>query len=300
MTENDLIELYSNIDDFYHRYIKTNEGKTALTNYYGKRGPKRKLTVPEVMTLNIVKIMTKVMELKAFHALAKEFYKDYFPNLPNYENFMKATNKSAPFIAAYCKACVEDNRNKNKETVFYIDSTPVPVCDIRFANSHKVMKGIASRGKSTKGWFYGFKLQGVCKKDGTLVSLMLRNGSEHDSQAFIDVTEGLEGTFVADAGYLLKKKDKITMYSSGRVPFAAPRRNMKQLVSYSQLKLLRNRNCIENVWHVMKRHYGLVHTIARSVDGMFSHFFYSIAGYLIHDYKKKHKSEPLLQQVIAA
>ncbi|WP_423838407.1 transposase [Treponema porcinum] len=26
--------------------------------------------------------------------------------------------------------------------------------------SHKVTKGFASRGKSTKGWFFGFKLQG--------------------------------------------------------------------------------------------------------------------------------------------
>ena len=60
MTVNDLIELYSNIEDFYHRYIKTDEGKRALGNYYGKRGPKRKLTVPEVMTLNIMKIMYKV------------------------------------------------------------------------------------------------------------------------------------------------------------------------------------------------------------------------------------------------
>ena len=30
MTVTALIKLYSNIEDFYHRYIKTNEGKRAL------------------------------------------------------------------------------------------------------------------------------------------------------------------------------------------------------------------------------------------------------------------------------
>ncbi len=39
MTENDLIELYCIIDDFYQRFIKTSSGKKNLNMYYGKRGP---------------------------------------------------------------------------------------------------------------------------------------------------------------------------------------------------------------------------------------------------------------------
>jgi len=35
--------------------------------------------------------------------------------------------------------------------------------------------------------------------DGTLVKLCFRLGKEHDSQAFADITEGLEGIFVTDA-----------------------------------------------------------------------------------------------------
>ena len=34
--------------------------------------------------------------------------------------------------------------------------------------------------------------------DGTLVKLCFRPGKEHDSQAFADITEGLEGIFVTD------------------------------------------------------------------------------------------------------
>ena len=56
-------------------------------------------------------------------------------------------------------------RKKCQESIFYLDSTPVSVCENRYISSNKVSKGVATRGKSTKGWFYGFKLQGVCKKD---------------------------------------------------------------------------------------------------------------------------------------
>ena len=41
MTENDLVELYCTIDDFYQCFIKTEPGKKNLAEYYGKRGPKR-------------------------------------------------------------------------------------------------------------------------------------------------------------------------------------------------------------------------------------------------------------------
>ena len=70
------------------------------------------------------------------------------------------------------------------------------------------MKAVASRGKSTKGWFFGFKLHGVCIKDGTLVKICFTTGSEHDSKAFDSTTKGLVGLFVTDAGYLLKEEEQ--------------------------------------------------------------------------------------------
>ncbi|MBQ7159928.1 MAG: hypothetical protein IJS09_10990 [Treponema sp.] len=53
------------------------------------------------------------------------------------------------------------------------------------------MKGLASRGKSTKGWFFGFKLQGICTADGTIIKLCFRPGKKHDSQSFVDIIENV-------------------------------------------------------------------------------------------------------------
>lgn len=250
--------------------------------YYGKRGPSRRMTVPEVMTLNIVRILDRIADLKTFHRNAAVNFIKYFPNLTNYENFMKASNKAAGFIFAFVQYQLYLNRLNCTDDTFYMDSTPVTVCENRYISTHKVTKKIASRGKSTKGWFYGFKLQGVCTKDGTLVKLCFRPGKEHDSKAFNDLTKGLSGIFVTDAGYLLKENELREMFESGRKPYTATRKNMKRMITPEQHQLLLNRNRIENIWSVMKLNYNLIYHKARSITGMFRHFFYSISAFLFH------------------
>lgn len=280
MTENSLILLYCIVDDFIQRFIKTSAGKKNVALYYGKRGPKRRMPIADVVTLNLVRIFHRTADLKTFHNNAQEHYRRYFPTLTNYENFLKATNKTAGFIAAFLQYQLYLNQINCKDTVFYLDSTPLSVCENRYICSHKVMKDVASRGKSTKGWFFGFKLHGLCTKDGVLIKICFRAGCEHDSKAFDSTTKGLEGIFVTDAGYLLKKEELEKMYASARKPVTATRKNMKRIMTKEQFLLLRNRNIIENVWSVMKLNYNLIYHRARSITGMFRHFFYSISAFL--------------------
>lgn len=77
-------------------------------------------------------------------------------------------------------------------------------------------------------------MQGICTGDGTLVKLCFRPGKEHDSQAFAVITEGLEGIFVTDAGYLLKEADLKRMFESGRKPCTATRKNMNRPMTKEQ------------------------------------------------------------------
>ena len=282
MTENSLTTLYCIVDDFIHRFLETSAGKKNLALYYGRRGPKRRMPIADVVTLNLIRIIDRTGDLKTFHKNAQSHYISYFPSLTNYENFLKATNKSIGFILAFAQYQLYLNRLHCTENEFYVDSTPITVCENRYISSHKVTKGFASRGKSTKGWFFGFKLQGICTADGTLVRLCFRPGKEHDSHAFVDITEGLEGTFVTDAGYLLKESELKKMFDSGRKPCTAARKNMNRVLTNEQFQLLLNRNRIENVWSVMKLNYNLIYHRARSVTGMFRHFFYSISAFLFH------------------
>ena len=94
MTENSLTTLYCIVDDFIHRFLETSAGKKSLALYCGKRGPKRRMSISEIVTLNLVRILDRTADLKTFHRNACSSYISYFPSLTNYENFLKATNRA--------------------------------------------------------------------------------------------------------------------------------------------------------------------------------------------------------------
>ena len=52
MTENSLITLYCIVDDFIHRFLETSAGKKNLLLYYGRRGPKRRMQIADVVSLS--------------------------------------------------------------------------------------------------------------------------------------------------------------------------------------------------------------------------------------------------------
>jgi len=66
MTENSLILLYCIVDDFIQMFIETSTGKKNEALYYGKRGPKRRMPIADVVTLNLVRIFDRTADLKTF------------------------------------------------------------------------------------------------------------------------------------------------------------------------------------------------------------------------------------------
>ena len=113
MTENSLITLYCIVDDFIHRFLGTSAGKKNLAMYYGKRGPKRRMPVADVVTLNLIRVFDRTGDLKTFHKNAKNHYKSYFPIIKSQkksqagENLQKAGSsasnyrESAPLTARW-------------------------------------------------------------------------------------------------------------------------------------------------------------------------------------------------------
>jgi hypothetical protein len=62
---------------------------------------------------------------------------------------------------------------------------------------------------------------------------------------------------------------------------SAPRKNMKKVMPSEQWELLRWRSIIETTWGVMKERFEHVYHLARSMEGLFHHYFYSISSFLI-------------------
>lgn len=272
-------QIYSIIDEFIKAVELDKKFSFLIKNWNGKRGPKRRLSITQVISLNILRFAVHIKDLKAFHRIVKTM--DLIPEMPNYENFLKASNKSFPVIALFMQFLLVQNRLQNESGIHFIDSTPVSTCLNRRISSHKVTKGFASRGKSTKGWFYGFKLHGVCSEKGLLESLVFTSGNINDSRMVGQVTENLKGKFFCDAGYLKKAEELEKFAKSGRFICAATRKNMDRLMTCEQWEHLRKRNIIESDWGVLKQNYFLEYHQARCMDGLFRHYASCISAYIL-------------------
>jgi len=281
MNEISLTTLYCIVDDFLNALADTAEGQKILLSWKAKRGPQRLLSLSEVLTLNIMRFNLHIFDLKAFWRLAESSFKAYFPKLPNYENFLKASNRSFPFTALLLQYLLLLNSRTNKGGLYFLGSTALSVCENWNISTHRVTQGFASHGKTSKGWFFGFKLHGACDAWGNLVNARFTTASVHDSQQAEPLTEGLSGLFVGDAGYLLRQQVFRRLFDKHKRILAASRKNMKRLMTEEQGRLLRNRNIIETVWGVLKERYGLESHLARSIIGLFRHCCYSLLSRIV-------------------
>lgn len=275
--------MYKNIYIIVSDFIQAVEADTKLCslcyNWNGRRGPKRRLTITQVIALNIMRFLLHIKDLKAFHRTIRML--DLIPGLPNYENFLKASNKALPVLTLFLQALLARNRELNNTDVHFMDSTPVSTCLNRRIFSHKVTKGFASRGKSTKGWFYGFKLHGVCSQEGILESVFFTSGNTNDSKLIEKITWNMRGRFFADAGYLKKASELRSLAESGRFICAATRKNMNRLMSFDEWNILRKRNIIESDWGTLKQNFFLEYHQARGMNGLFRHYVTAISAYIL-------------------
>ncbi len=89
--------------------------------------------------------------------------------------------------------------------ISFIDSTPISVCHNRRIRQHKVFNGLAARGKTSMGWFYGFKLHLVINEYGEILAFQLTPGNVDDRKPVPTLTKGLFGKLFADKGYISKE-----------------------------------------------------------------------------------------------
>lgn len=83
-----------------------------------------------------------------------------------------------------------------------MDATKIQVGHNRRIQKHQVFKGMASRGKTSGDWFFGFKLHLVCNDQGELLNIALTPGNPDDRKPGLNLLKGLSGKVLADRGYI--------------------------------------------------------------------------------------------------
>lgn len=255
----DLVELFCRIDDFWKNFELLwaehllNEGKST---------PKRvsSLSMSEVILILLLFHSTRYRDFKTFylHHLSVYFQKE-FPSLVSYTQFLDLKKRAV--LPLYCFLLSLQGKCSG---VSLVDSTSLVVCHQKRIHSHRVFKGLAKRGKTTKGWFYGFKLHLVVNERGEILSFLLSPGNTSDLSPLPHLTKRLFGKLFGDRGYISKEMVE-KLFANGIQLITRLRSKMKnKLMHVIDKIILHKRGMIDSVIGQLKQGCQIEHSRHRS------------------------------------
>ncbi len=275
-----LVEIFCEVDDFYTAFFP--QWKAYLIGSGASpRGPQPGLCASEIITLLLVLHGSRFKYLKNFyHGPMGEVLRRYFPAMPCYERFV--TIQKSVFIPLMFFLF---SRRGQKTGVYYIDSTALPVCHNRRIRRHKTFAGLAERGKTSMGWFFGFKLHLVFNDLNEIVALKLTSGNISDTRPVPSLTKHLLGKLFGDKGYLGKEL-AAQLLRRGLTLFTRVRKNMKSLpISMTDKRLLNARHMAETIIGSIKAFSSLNLPKHRSPINAFLHILAAVTAYQLNPIK---------------
>ncbi len=172
------------------------------------------------------------------------------------------------------------------------DSSSLPVCHNRRINRNRTFKGLAERGRTTIGWFYGIKLHVVINNKGEIIALKITSGNVDDRAVIDAMTRSLKGKLFADKGYISRKLFA-QLWNRGLHLITGIRKNMQNYLTPMIDKLLLGRRFIvETVFDALKSQFGLVHTRHRLKTNAMVHILSCIAAYQLTTNKPAMNTKP--------
>ena len=193
-------EIFVKVDDFCNHF--ENEFKNhalPASSASKKRNRKATLTDSEIITILIAFHGGQFRNFKHFYlGYVCVHLRDCFPALVSYNRFIELSHRSAvPFMMFLHYCCRGECTG-----ISFIDSTVLRVCHNKRIKRNKVFKGMAKVGRSTVGWFFGFKLHLIINDKGEILSFYLSQGNTSDSNAKIitRMTKEIFGKMFGDKG----------------------------------------------------------------------------------------------------
>ena len=285
-----ILKLFCHVDDFC-QWLSTWE-QAKLLGVARKRGPAPCLSMSEVMTILICFHRSHYRDFKAYYTQhVSKHMRSEFPALVSYTRFVELLPSSLPAMYLYLHV-----RFGQGTGVAFIDSTPLAVCHNRRIGRHRVFAGIATRGKSSMGWFYGFKLHLIVNEQGDLLAVHLTPANTDDRKPVPQMTKELWGKLVGDRGYLSKALFE-QLFARGLQLITPIRKNMKnQLVVLEDKLLTRKRFIIETIVDQLKNISQIQHTRHRSPTNFLVNL---IAGLIAYTWQPKKPSLNLSKKDMA-
>ena len=286
-----LLALFCDVDDFCQAF-RPQCGQAMLGHGPVQRVRAPRLSQSEMMTILIHFHPSCYRTFKAYYTGYVQVHLNAeFPGLVSYNRFVELMPTALKPLATYLQ-----QRQGNCTGIAFVDATAIKVCHNKRIPRHRVFAGIAERGKTTMGWFYGFKLHLIVNDRGELLACRLTPGNMDDRKPLPDLAKTLFGKLFGDKGYI--SQPLVDQLLAQGLELITPRRkNMKRrLLPPEDKLLLRKRSIIETINDQLKNISQIEHTRHRSVANFMVNLVCGLIAYC-HQPKKPsiHLSDQQLQ-----
>lgn len=200
-----------------------------------------------------------------------------FPKTVSYNRFTELMQSSILPLALFVKMCCLGDCTG----ISFIDSTPIRVCKNKRIKRNKVFKDIATVGKSTMGYFYGFKLHLIINDKGEILNFTITQANVDDREPLKreSFLKSIFGKLFGDKGYISKQLSEI-LFMDGIQLITSIRNNMKNTIMDMGDKItLRKRSIIETVNDELKNICQVEHSRHRSIGNFFTNLIAGLAAY---------------------
>lgn len=292
----DLTQLFCNVDDF----VKLNSSlltKKLEANNTGKRRYKPracKLSSSEVMTICIAFHQSHYRNFKAFYLnYVIKYLSGQFTSLVSYNRFVELMKENMELLSAYLQSLFGIATG-----ISYMDSTPIQVCKPKRMSRNKVFKGVSTKGKSTIGWFFGFKLHLLINEQGGLLAVKLTKANVDDRTPVLDMVKNIFGKLFGDKGYISKELTE-NLKQQGIQLITGIKKNMKnKLMALLDKILLRKRSISETVNDQLKNISQIEHSRHRSIYNFVVNLLCGLIAYALQP--KKPAISPINEEFMIA
>ena len=235
----DITALYCCLDDFCKVFEDWEAHRLIPSQTTRQRSGK--LSRSEMLFIMVLFHLSPFKHFKVFyHYGIGQQHRACFRELPHYDRFVGLMPRLfAPLMVLL------HSLSGAQTGIYFADSTKLAVCHNRRIHRHKVFDGLAARGKTSMGWFFGLKLHFVINHKGQIMAVKITPGNTADSTVLDEMTRHLAGKLYADKGYIGQDLFK-TLWQRGLHLITGIRRNMPNylmpLAEDHAAQALRHRN----------------------------------------------------------
>jgi hypothetical protein len=278
-----LLEVLCAVDDFCQTYHPAFAQVQLEADGSRRRHRAGKMRLSEMMTRVIHFHQSGYRDFKTYYVKYVQVRLwGEFPYQVSYARFVQWLPRLATPLAAFLAT-----RYGKSTGITFLDSTALRVCKNPRISSHKVFAGYAHRGKTSTGWFFGFKLHLAINDRGDLLGVRLTRANVDDRRPVPHLLRAVQGKVFADKGYLSQDLFR-RLFAQGIHLITRLRSNMKnRLMPYFDRILLRKRVLIETVIDQLKNVSQIEHSPHRSPINFTVHL---LAGLLAYTFQPKKPS----------